>query len=209
MRTFLANKKPPLILAIVVVGALWAGLIFWGVGPLERNIQGLAGQIQKNNAELAKINAEIENYQILSAALKEISAEKESLRAVFPEREEMAALVKGVEGAAERAGVSLAVVITDEREKRAGGLRVESAPPVVADLKQTEQIPYSLEVAGSYRGLLEFVTLLENLPFFTEFTNFKITAIAAQNEALHQSVNTGAGSMTLNGVFFIRGLSAK
>lgn len=189
-----------IVLTVAGILAVWGLLVGLAVRPLLSSVEGLAAQIQKNKLESAKMSAEIAGYEAMSAELEKVSQEKALLEKAFPIREDMVSLVAGLEAALSRAGVSHQLTLIDEKEDR----DAKTDPPLVPELSRITEIPYILEGVGSYETLLKFFVYLENSPFFSEVSGFKLTALSAQNEATKEIRNTGLGSMNLKGVFFIR-----
>lgn len=189
---------------IAVVAAI---IIFFGVFPQIRKIGSLAAGIESNKSTIALLEREVENYQRASSDLERVAEVRAAFENMFPVREQMVSLVRGMENSSLRSGLAMELILSDQKEESLSlpkGAPVKAVPPLVNNLSQLEEVPYSLKTAGSFLELLEFIYYLENQPFITELSKLSVTAEIEQEERTERIFNTGVGLGQIDGVFFIK-----
>ena len=75
---------------------------------------------------------------------------------------------------------------------------------MTANLKNIEQVPYTLSIAGTYRNFTDLFLYLENLPFWTALTDLNITAESEGTADGTTVSRTGFASGQIKGIFFLR-----
>lgn len=193
------------MILILVIGIV-AGLVIFGIRPLISKISDTNAQIQKNKQELARIVYEIESYRGLLGELSWAFFEREALKQMFPVRERMVGLVENLEGAALQAGMSPKLSFLDVKESLEANRGGRSLTPKImfADLRQIEEVPYTMELSGNYRQYVDFLSNFENLPFLSKITKLTLTADSLQNEKTKELENLGTGKGTVEGLLFIK-----
>lgn len=204
MKQLRFNMRLVLIILAIFLGA--GVLLLLVISPLFHKVIQTKEKIKANEEKLLEIAAEIANYKTLSANLLKVSETKTWLSAMFPAREEMVSLVLGLESAADRADFVHKLVITDFKEKQEQSVGAKEKPPlqIVSGLASLEEIPYQLQVSGSYRQLADLFLYLEHLPFITVPNKLTIIADQVQPVGLENLGNTGVAAARLDGLLFIR-----
>ena len=114
----------------------------------------------------------------------------------------MAILVETLENATARSGVGHILLITDDIEENSKTTKpVERAP--LFNLGGVGEVPFTLEVSGNYRQLVDFLTYLENSPYILEVTRISANANSVQISDSNDLLNTGTAGVKIEGLFFI------
>ncbi|HLG93374.1 MAG TPA: hypothetical protein VI546_00895 [candidate division Zixibacteria bacterium] len=184
-------------------------LIVFLVIPLLRDIAGTNQNIRAVYEELAEIRAESQSFQNLKTSFEQYAKERQTLAAMFPAREEMVSLVVNLENSMSGAATEGTLDLFDSTEEalRVGnraGSQATPAEPAIAGLSGIEEVPFELQIGGSYRQILDFLFYIENSLAVTNFQKLSITADTEQVGSEGGLLNTGAGSGTLGGIFFIK-----
>lgn len=214
MRLKFSAQNLKIFLSAVTLLVLLLVWVFLVLLPFLEKIGSTVKKTKENEESAAKLVAQISEFRQLSQEFAKIQDEMRDLTAVFPRREEMVSLVKGLESATARAGSVHELALKDSAEeqemqggKSAGGAggNADANPMVVAALAGAEQVPYSLHLTGeNYRKFLDFLIYLENLPFYTEVKQLTVTADSAQDGETQILHNIGSGEMVLEGVLFLK-----
>lgn len=204
MKNFKFNTRFVLTILFVAFGT--GILLLVVISPLLNKLTDTQKKIKENEGKLLEIAAEIANYKVLSANLLKVTETKVRLSTMFPPREEMVSLVLGLESAVQKAGLSSKLVIVDVKEKqeRAAGAKEKPPAAIVSGLVSLEEIPYLLEVSGSYRALTDLFIFLEHLAFATVPDKLTVSADQEQITGQKDLSNTGTATAKLEGLLFIK-----
>ncbi|MDP3741456.1 MAG: hypothetical protein Q8R08_03995 [bacterium] len=197
------TKLVLIILGIVLGAGVVVGLVCL---PLISKVSQTQKQIGETKVKLQVIAAEIENYQKLAFNLSKVSAVKQRLLEIFPPRENSVSLVEGLEGAAAVSGLTISkLTITDNQTKNetSTGQVEKPLPQLVTGLGLVEEIPYTLQITGDYRGLVDFFSYLEHLPFITIPNKLTVAADQTQTDRAALLQNTGEAAAKLDGMLYI------
>lgn len=203
---FLVDKKPNIVLTLLIIIAAAAGALFFGVMPLLQKIGNLQADIHRSELQLAHIEEQIQSYQTAIVELRKIETNKEEILGLFPPREEMTSLVVGLEGASSRAGGVSTLTIVDRKEAslpQGAKSDAKPVPSLIAGLQEIEEIPYSLKLAGDYQTMIDFLFYLEHRQYITQIKRISITTDSLQDTLTQTVRNTGLANAELEGAFFI------
>ena len=204
MKTGIFNQAR-ISFVIILLAFAFLGIIFFIIMPQLRKIEAMQKEIVINKQQFAILSEEVNSYELSVAGMEKILRNRDYAGEVFPTRETMVSLVEGLEDSADKTGVTHDLTITDLGEKPSPPVAgKEKNQPVVTGLAQVQEVPFTLVFSGSYRQILDFLSYLENLPYYTEMKSFSVTADQIAGSAQGSVINTGQGSAKLEGVFLIR-----
>ena len=185
------------ITGVGILVALFLLAIFV-VRPQLRKITDLRTRITESQNKAAALQVRIADYRLAAKELQKVSGQKAALAALYPAREQMESLVLGLEQAAASSGVLTSLKITDALEAAAKGESVsEAKPPVVAGLSGLTEVPFTLDLSGTYRQLTDFFMYFDNSPYLTRITSLSVAADQDQGETAEILRNTGIATPPL------------
>lgn len=200
-------KSARIVSTAIAVAAMAAALIVIIVVPQMNAITEIRGRIEETRAQTAAVVAEVKSYEQSFVELNRIGSSREDIAQMFPDRESMVSLVAGLEASVSAAGAGHRLTIVDLKEQAvaAGARQIDIKPrfALVPNTIQLEEVPFTVEVVGSYRSLADFFLGLENSGFITVINKLSITADAEQNDN-GDLVSIGTGTGVFDGVFFVR-----
>lgn len=179
-------------------------LVFFGVRPQLVKLSGLQTAIEENRQEFSFLQAKVVSLEQAAAELEKAAGQKKAIFELFPKRDEMERAVLGLEEAAGAAGTSAVLTITDRLEDANASRSGEKKGPAVAGLKGIEEVPFVLDLSGTYRQLVDFFLNFENSPYVTKITGFSVVADVEVSEQREEPRNTGRATGKAEGIFFMR-----
>ena len=200
--TIHASRVNISVIVMVLVAVI---LVIFMILPELRAISAANAEIAAKREELSLAVAEIRSYEQATAQLAQVADGQELLAQIFPDREAMVVEVEELEAAASRSGAEYKITITDSKEAvLAPGAKKEKLPEPITGLAGVEQIPYSLEIKGSYGQITNFLAYVENSKALTTVYQAHFVAESKQDNPEAPPRNTGAGTATIDGVLFIK-----
>lgn len=199
-----------IILTCAVIGLVAGALIYFVMIPLNWQLSNSQQEVIQKRQELVDIGQEIINYQRAITEFSKLKVEQESINLIFPAREKMVFLVEALEGAVSAAGMSPGLKISDKKEEQWASAKStakskDRALPLVKGLNKIEEVPYTLELSGTYRQMIDFFHYFANLPYLSEVTQTSIKTDSIQNDIAQTLINIGTATIQLQGIFFING----
>src|SRR3989338_764539 len=203
------SHSTQIVLTALGFAAVVVLLVVLLVSPLLSDIAGTNQNIRAVYKELAEIRAEAESFQNLKAGFEKYGKEQETFEAMFPVREEMVSLVVNLENSLNLSGAEGTLDLFDSAEealkdRNRSGSQPATAGAAIAGLSGIEEIPFEFELGGSYREIVDFLLYTENSLSVTNFQKLSITANSEQIGNVVGLLNTGTGSGTFEGTFFIK-----
>ena len=188
------------VLAIVTVTGI---LIFLIVLPQIRAVNEIKKDIDLNKRQIAAIQNKVKSYQEVHNTFKQITGSDE-VPQIFPKREDMVALIEGLERSVTLTGGTQALSLTDsDSQQLPNGKKVE-VEPVVKGPTKVREIPYTIQYYGDFRQTVDLLSYMENLPFVTYITQLSLGAEAQKGEGLEAERNSGFAFTQIDGVLFIK-----
>lgn len=188
----------------VLIIVLCLGFAFLAVSPLAARGKKLNEQIIKDRRLLENVILEIAEHQKLAEDLAKVESGRKQIANMFPAREEMVALVQGLELAAQRSGLTSGLILTDLEEKDSVQGKEPPAVDVPAGLTQIEQVPFRVSLEGDYRQFTDYLIYLEHLLFVAEIDEISISAESSQESEEGPLQNTGKGTAEVKGFLYIK-----
>ena len=203
MRDFpLGNSR--ISVTIFAIALICAAMLYFLIVPEAATVGKIAADVGASRQGAADISAEVKSYEDSYAALDSVSGGKETFENMFPTRENMVNLIQGLEDAAARSGVTETLTLSDRLETPANKGADKPKPSLARGLVKIEEIPYTMEVSGTYRQILDFFLSLENQPFISEVGKFTAAADSISDKETETVRNTGTAAAKIEGSIFIR-----
>lgn len=196
-----SNQSKIFFTAVVILAASLT-LIFWGVSPLLSKTRETRSQIASDRRELADLAQKIETFKQATKKLSQIENDVEDVSGIFPIREKSVKFIEAIEDAVKRSGAEATLHIIDDKDNE--NVTPQKVEPLMGDLMNIEEVPYSLRFNGDYKSLLALLVYLENIPYLTEITSLSSTAQYASSEIGRESLKTGFASGELKGILFLK-----
>lgn len=203
------NKK---IIIIVSAAALAAGALVWlAVFRQLEDIKRSSDDIQKEQLDSMVRQQRSQKIFELGKELGDVKKDREEMKAMLVGKEDAVPFLKILESIAAETGNTIKISVTDlsKIKPRAAKKPVvqESEAESTKDPQKEEQAPkntqpqnvkpdfsgqlgFSVEITGNFRSLVDFLTKLENIPYFARVYSFQ-SALTAKSQAL-QSAQGGA-----------------
>jgi Tfp pilus assembly protein PilO len=226
------DKKICLIVAAVVL--LVAGLIWLAFFWQFEKIKELSENIQKEQLDSLVKQERSQKVLELGKELSGIKTRGEELKAILVDKENAVPFLKLLEDIAVGTGNSVKISVADLTKissqlskkpavqvssdaESAKDIQKESQAQKAAKAKEkapdfSNQLGFSVELSGGYGNFLDFLTRLENLPYFVQVYSFQVdpavkgqapqTASASADQANPGNVgNQGIKSTIIIGVY--------
>ncbi|OGI26297.1 MAG: hypothetical protein A3J76_04700 [Candidatus Moranbacteria bacterium RBG_13_45_13] len=184
-----------LCLSLAAVALLSGGLIwlaaFWQFGK----IREISDNIQKEQLDSLVREQRSQKILELGKEFKNVEADQGKMNAMFVDKENAVPFLATLENIATSTDnlITISVidltklksqtakkpVVQDSDEESSEGQKKESQPkktPASQGNKQdfSNQLGFSVELTGRYGALVDFLTKLENMPYFAKVYSFKI-----------------------------------
>jgi len=197
-----SNSNQLRILMSVGVIILLAGiLIFAAVMPLLSKVRASQARIKAGQEKIAELDIAISNYRQVVTKLDKVNDTAGAVLGIFPVREDSVALVEALEASIQKSGINASVNIIDPAEDQQ-----RNVPPtkLIKNLSGVEEVPYSLNILGSYRQIVNLFSYFENMPYFTEISKLSLSSVSTSDQGGKNVRRTGEGAGELRGVLFIK-----
>jgi hypothetical protein len=154
--------KRTLVISVVFL-SLTALLIFWATSLIKKETATLA-------LEEKQIQATLEEQSLdpnLEKTYNEIAPKADKIKAALPGASDLLGYQAALEEAAKNSQVTIAVIFSSQAK--------------TANLPGQKKAAYSgiehtAEIKGKIENIIEFVRALENLPYYSQITSFKISS---------------------------------
>ena len=179
--------------------------MFFVIRPELANISGTQGEIAQSRKELRSLGDQVASFQQASSELKKVADGRKEIANLFPNRTDLEGVVIGLEDAAASSGIQMSIKITDALETPLYQNTDKPKAPTVAGLTSVEEVPFTMQVAGTYAQLTDFFLFLDNAPYLTKITSLSV--VGDKNEGQQKDVepkNNGLASGQATGMFFMR-----
>lgn len=182
-------------------------LVFVFIQPLLQSTRALNEELGYHQAELLKIEKQIEEFKTAQADLSRATF-KEDIFNTIPIKEDLSVSIQDTEVAAGVTGTTQSIQILETPAKPTGRLRgaVDAAAPLFDKLKLSSEVRYTLTVQNDFDGFVKYLQYLEHLPHFTEFSKITLNA-STENQSTRSggiTQNSGVITGTLEGVFLVK-----
>ena len=196
----MAMKTDKKIIAAVAIVSLSVAALGWFAFFYEtKQIQNTADTIQKKKLESLVLQEKRDKIFKLKKDLKDIENYKSEMDKMLISKDDAVVFLRSVEGIATGASTSIKIESADLSKLKIGSQKNnpsssgEETPTaqtkdqqVVADLaaekakqKQADQLKtklgFTIELAGTYPTLVDFLDKMENLPYFINIYNMDLT----------------------------------
>ena len=188
------------IFSLVAVAVLLAGTLIWSAFWIQlEKIRDLSDNIQKEKLDSQVREERSQKIYEMGKELGDVENSQKEMGALYVDKENAVPFLKMLETFAESTGSSIKINVADlakTQPKTAKKPAVqESEAESTKDLQKEEktqkaaktqnikqdfsnQLGFSLELTGRFQSLVDFLTKLENLPYFVRVYNFQISPVA-------------------------------
>lgn len=203
------NKK--IFISVAVIFLIAAGLIwlslFWQFGKIKSS----ADNIQKEQLDSEVRQERNQKVLELGKELGDVEERSKEMQKMLVEKENAVPFLGSLEAIASQTNSSIKINVTDLTK-----LKPSQKQPVVQESSDTEstkdiqkedqakkaaqssdtkpdfsnQLGFSLELTGKYNSFVDFLTKLENLPYFVRVYSFQV-APAGKTQSASQPAGSG------------------
>ena len=175
-------KLPPrtrsLLFGVVVVVVFWAGLVAFVLPrravrqQLDQEVQSLLPGIESLRQQIESLKSAARGEEALQRALAETRRQLEETLARVPEHREIAAFLRNLTAPEAEDGVVFFAITPLPPEKRG----------------ELQELPFTLEIEGTYQSLTRYLARLESLPRLVTVQRVTLGAVAGNSGALRALV---------------------
>lgn len=142
-------------LAVIILGSIF---LFWAVKAIKKDAESLASKEKLINSSLAEqgIQPTTETYETVLPYADQINN-------ALPSATDLLGYQGKLEEAAKAAGVQISIIFSSQASK-------------------TASVDHNVEVKGQPENIIQFIKNLENLPYFVQLANFKISSPQGQGQ---------------------------
>lgn len=214
------KKMDKKICLLVAAAALIAGVLIWLAFFLQLGKIGeTADNIQKEQLDSLVRDERSQKILEMGKELGDVETSQKEMSALLVDKENAVPFLKTLETVAGATGSSIKITVADltkiKSQTAKAPVAQESDATSTKDIQQEDQIQkaaspqsgkqdfsnqlgFSLELTGTCPSFVDFLTKLENLPYFVQVYNFQITPIlknqAAASGAAPASGDQSAGA---------------
>jgi Tfp pilus assembly protein PilO len=203
-----SSNQSKTVLIIISVVLVFGIMIYFGVFPLLDKVRGIQDKISENDQQLVDLAKLINGYKSVSIKFSKVEDYMAEVSAVFPLREDSAAIVESIENAVLKSGVTADLVIVDHSEdapgNTAGSNTTSEKTAVVNRLAGLDEVPYNLHFSGNYSQIANLFQYLENMPFFTQLSELSVSAETFLPQNAKMGTHSGIGMGDIQGVLFVK-----
>lgn len=196
------DKKICLLAAVAV---LFAGVLIWLAFFLQLGqIREVSDNIQKEQLDSLVRQQRSQRILEMGKELGDVEKNKNDMSAMFVNKDDAVPFLKMLETIAAATGNEIKINVMDLSKMKSQtskkGVVQESDAESTKDVQKEEQaqkavqaknskldfsnqLGFSVELAGRYDSLVDFFTKLENLPYFAQVYNFQIVPIVGHKAA--------------------------
>jgi len=206
------KKMDKKICLLVAVAALLAGVliwlaIFWQLGKISE----MSDNIQKEHLDSLVRDERSQKIFEMGKELGDVENSQKEMSALFVDKENAVPFLKTLETVAAATGSLIKIDVADLTKMKSQTAKKpvvqESDAQSAKDVQKEDQtqktassqsgkqdfsnqLGFSVELTGKYASLVDFLTKLENLPYFVRVYNFQISPIVKNQTS--QAAGSGA-----------------
>jgi type IV pilus assembly protein PilO len=176
------SKLPPrtryLLLGVIVAVVFWLGLIVFVLPrrearlQLEREIQALLPVTASLRQQIDALKIAAQGEDALRRALAETRRQLEETLARVPERRDLSSFLRNLTAPEAEDGIAFLSITPLTPEKRG----------------ELQELPFTLELEGTYQSLTRYLTRLEALPRLVTVRSVTLVSVAGKPVVLRASV---------------------
>lgn len=202
------NNSVKNLLTIAVLVSVIILLVIFLVLPMMARVRDTRTKILANQETVAAQLTQINEFRAAESNLVQIRGSLEEVLGLFPVREDSVVLVETLESAISRSQIAgVKIKLTDAKESelaRGGGPGAAATEPArTANLKNLEEVPFTMSVSGTYRNLTDLLFYSENARFNIQINDLNFKAELTQLED-GGTVNTGIANGIFKGTLFMK-----
>jgi hypothetical protein len=206
------DKKIFLIAAVAIflaAGLIWLAF-FWQFGKIKE----LSDDIQKEQLDYLVKQERSQKILELGKELEGIETREKEMKAMLVDKENAVPFLKLLEDIAIGTGNSIKISVADlakisalaskkpvvqasdaesTKDLQKESQSQKTAKPKDKALDFSNQLGFSIELAGEYGSFVDFLTKLENLPYFVRVYSFQVVPIVKSQAA--QAADTSADQL--------------
>jgi len=200
-----------IIASVFLAGGLIWLAFFWQFGK----IKTISDDIQKEQLDSFVREERSQKILELGKELGDVEVQKKEMEAMLLEKENAVPFLKILEEIATETNNAIKISVTDLSKITSQSAKKPVVPPSDTESKSdlqkesqaqksdqpknappdfSNQLGFSVELTGEYGPFLDFLTKLENLPYFVRIYNFQI-APAPKTPTASASENQSAGAV--------------
>lgn len=211
--------------ALLAAGLIWLAF-WWQFGEIKK----LSDDIQKEQLDYSVKQERSQKVLELGKELEGIETREKEMKAMLVDKENAVPFLELLEDTAGETGNSIKISVSDLTKiksqtakkpavaesdaESAKDLQKETQAQKAAKSKEkapdfSNQLGFSVELTGGYGAFLDFLTKLENFPYFVRAYSFqvnpapKIQAAQASGASADQSNSTNAGNQNTKSTIII------
>jgi len=157
-----------IVIAIVIIGS---GIVFYLTSSIKKANVALLGKEKLIGAstQAGSLDPKVaENLQSLPSL--------DRLQNALPSSSDLLGYQGALEEAANKAGVKIAVTFSGQQAQGGGSGAVTSSPAI------TPNVAFSVVVDGDIGNIIDFIHSIENMPYFVQIVNLKISSSQTQDK---------------------------
>ncbi|HLM83783.1 MAG TPA: hypothetical protein VK254_01040 [Candidatus Bathyarchaeia archaeon] len=200
------DKK--IVLLIVVAVLLAGGLIWLAVFKQLENIKKTSDNIQKEQLDSLVRDERSQKILELGKELGNMKKSQEEMSSMFVDKNNAVPFLEMLEKVSATTGNSIkisfvdltkmksstapkpAVRESDETSEKDVQQEDKAKKAAAAQVKKPDfsnQLGFLIELTGEYRSLVDFLTKIENMPYFVRIYNFQTAPLVAKNQAVQSA----------------------
>lgn len=142
-------------IAVLIIGSIF---LLWAASSIKKDAESLSSKEKLINSSLAEQGTQptTETYQTILPYADQINN-------ALPQPTDLLGYQSKLEEAAKAAGVQISIIFSTQASK-------------------TASVDHNVEVKGKPENIIQFINTLENLPYFVQLANFKISSPQGQGQ---------------------------
>lgn len=194
--------------AVLFAGGLFWLAFFWQFGE----IKTISDNIQKEQLDSSVRHERSQKILELGKELGDVEVQKKEMEAMLLDKNNAVPFLKKLEDVAAETNIVIKISVTDLSKMKSQTAKQpvvqpsdaesksdiqkqdqaqKAAQPKVAPPDFSNQLGFSIELTGEYQSLVDFLTKLENLPYFVRVYNFQIAPVVVKS----QTTQTAGGGV--------------
>jgi Tfp pilus assembly protein PilO len=194
MKDFIKQRKE--IFLLVTFAIVFIGLVYGAIIPLLRKIDDTRNKTQE---ELLNQEAKRSRLSELPSIKKQFDLLQESndnVMGILVDRNKAVELIERLEKTAQETKNEITISIADKQPQQTtkssqSSSKNNDANSLLGALPSSEFLRMTLNLNGTYSSVVDFVSKLENMDYYSDIVSFSIKQIEEKKENLPQS-NSGA-----------------
>lgn len=159
-----STKHKISIIIIAYLGIIWAAFTFF-ISPLIGQVSLKADKIQENIMDRESQAKRMAELSKLKEQFEMVEREENKIK-VFLTKERAIDLIKNLESLADKTGNKISIEI-DEKSQVVSEKDAKN-PGIMDDLPKFNFMKLKITLTGSYNGMVNFMTKLENLDYYSD-----------------------------------------